>query len=133
MDEETEKEISRLSHEMASALLEANKRITSLERELREEPVLSPTGTKVESDALKLLQYLETNGRLTSKQAKKILKPKNHEDISRAMKYLDRKFVEVNLRSRHRKTDPLILECKCSLHSLHSVVQAEMCKQPLKH
>jgi len=129
VEKEIEKELSRISQELA----ETRKELHLLKLELREEPVLSPAGTKVESDALKLLQYLETNGRLTSKQAKKILKPKNHEDISRAMKYLDRKFVEVNLRSRHRKTDPLILECKCSLHSLHSVVQAEMCKQPLKH
>ena len=98
MEKETEQEIERLSDELADAL----RRISSLERDLIEQPVLSPAGPPVEQRALKLLQYLEKHGRLTSKQAKQLLQC-HPSGVHRAMHLLSDRFDEVTIRKKSGK------------------------------
>lgn len=86
MEKEIEEEIARLSSEMATALLEANKRIASLERELMEKPPSNHTGVEYER-ALELLQYLEKKGgKLPTSRAKRILGVEYNNMAVRAMK-----------------------------------------------
>ena len=118
MDEKTEKEIARLSDELA----QSNKRIYQLEMELREQPVLSPSGPPVEQRALKLLQYLEKHGRLTSKQAKQLLQC-HPSGVHRAMHLLSDRFDEVTIRI---KSGMLVLESEYALRTLRSGAQVEL-------
>ena len=118
MDKEIKEEIERLCFELS----EANKRITTLEQELREQPVLSPSGPPVEQRALELLQYMEKHGRITSKQAKKILKC-HHSGVLRAMHKLNEMYEEVHIKA----TSPmLILETNTALRTLRSGAQVEL-------
>ena len=129
MDEKTEKEIARLSNELAKS----NKRIYQLEMELREEPVLSPAGPPVEQRALKLLQYIEKHGRVSSRQAKKILQC-HPSGVHRAMKLVSERFDGVILRkSTGTLRGSLILESEYALRTLRSGAQEELRKLPLKH
>ena len=129
MDQETEKEIERLSHGLADAL----KEIHSLKLELREEPVLSPAGPPVEQRALKLLQYIEKHGRITSRQAKKLLLC-HPSGVHRAMKLVSERFDGVFLRkSTGTLRGSLILESEYALRTLRSGAQEELRKLPLKH
>ena len=127
MDKETEEEVARLSDELAAAL----KRITSLELERKEEPVLSPTGPPVEQRALKLLQYIEKHGRITSRQAKKLLQC-HPSGVHRAMKLVAEKFDGVIIRkSTGSLRGSLMLESEYALRTLRSGAQAELRKELL--
>lgn len=129
MEKETEEEIARLSDELGAAL----RRITSLELERREEPVLSPAGPPVEQRALKLLQYIEKHGRVSSRQAKKILQC-HPSGVHRAMKLVSERFDGVILRkSTGTLRGSLILESEYALRTLRSGAQEELRKLPLKH
>ena len=118
MEKETEEEIARLSDELGDAL----RRITSLERDVREQPVLPPAGTKEEKRALELLQYLEKYGRLTSTQAKDILKC-HHSGAHRAMIKLEEMFEEVKFKERKPK---LVLVTTTALRTLRSDAQLQL-------
>ena len=125
MEKETEEEIARLSDELGAAL----RRITSLELERREEPVLSPAGPPVEQRALKLLQYIEKHGRISSRQAKKLLQC-HPSGVHRAMKLVAEKFDGVIIRkSTGTLRGSLMLESEYALRSLRSGAQAEVRKE----
>ena len=127
MDKETETELERLSDELAYALRE----IHSLQLELRKEPVLSPAGPPVEQRALELLQYIEKHGRITSRQAKKLLRC-HPSGVHRAMKLVAEKFDGVIIRkSTGSLRGSLMLESEYSLRSLRSGAQAELRKELL--
>lgn len=127
MEKETEEEIARLSDELGAAL----RRITSLELERREEPVLSPAGPPVEQRALKLLQYIEKHGRISSRQAKKLLQC-HPSGVHRAMKLVAEKFDGVIIRkSTGTLRGSLMLESEYALRSLRSGAQAEVRKELL--
>lgn len=126
MEKEIEEEIARLSDELGGAL----RRITSLELERREEPLLSPAGPPVEQRALKLLQYIEKHGRITSRQAKKILQC-HPSGVHRAMKLVAERFEGVNIRKQNTGSlrGSLILESEYALRTLRSGAQAELRKE----
>lgn len=127
MEKETEEEIARLSDELGDAL----RRITSLELELREDPVLSPAGPPVEQRALELLQYIEKHGRISSKQAKKLLRC-HPSGVHRAMKLVAEKFDGVIIRkSTGSLRGSLMLESEYALRSLRSGAQGELRKELL--
>ena len=127
MEKETEEEIARLSDELGAAL----RRITSLELDRREEPVLSPAGPPVEQRALELLQYIEKHGRISSRQAKKLLQC-HPSGVHRAMKLVAEKFDGVIIRkSTGTLRGSLMLESEYALRSLRSGAQAEVRKELL--
>ena len=106
MDEETGQEIERLSDELAFTL----QRVTQLEAVIANvnmENTLDTKASVVEARAAKILNYVETYGKITTRMAKDMLKT-GHYQVHRAFELLDQRFEEVNIKKNRQGMNVLI-------------------------
>ena len=122
-EEEFQKEIERLSLEIS----EANRRITELEISDVHNNFLNPSSSVVEERAQIILTYMENHGRISTRQAKKILQT-GHYQVHRAFELLTERFEEVKLTKDRRGMN--VLQYNRSPAQVHKLVHLKSIDWP---
>jgi len=117
MEKETEQEIERTNAILGHAL----KRISQLEAVIANanmENTLDPKSSVVDERATKILNFVETHGRISTKQAKDLLRT-GHYQVHRAFELLDQRFEEVTITKNRRGMNVLqYLRSPAQVHKL---------------
>ena len=117
MDKETETEVERTNAILGHAL----KRIAQLEAVIANanmENTLDPKASVVDERAAKILNFVETHGKISTKQAKDILRT-GHYQVHRAFELLDQRFEEVTITKNRRGMNVLqYLRSPAQVHKL---------------
>ena len=118
MEEETETEIERVHAILGHAL----KRITQLEAVIaneNQENTLDPRASVDEKNAVRVLNYVETNGKISTAQGKRLLGTRHHEVVHRAFRLLSKRFKgEMTITIKRRQSVLQYLRSPAQVHKL---------------